>query len=93
LYVLRYIFLDINKNETIIFFRFFLQLIVIYEDYMSKRYKESYLEIETIVTFMETCTFDESNKQCSDAYHHIAQATKVFIALTLKIDSEKVNIN
>jgi len=58
---------------------------------MSERYKESYLNIESIVKFMETCKFDESDKQYSDAYHHIARATSVFIALTLKIDSEKVN--
>jgi len=60
---------------------------------MSKRYMESYLGIETIVTFMETCKFDESNQQYSDTYHHIARATKAYIALTLKIESKKVNIN
>lgn len=42
---------------------------------------------------METCKFDESNEQYSDAYYHIACATNAYIALTLKIDSEKVNLN
>lgn len=42
---------------------------------------------------METCKFDESNEQYSDAYYHIAHATNAYIALTLKIDSEKVNFN
>lgn len=80
-------------NNTIIFFRFCLQLIVIFEDYTNKRYKESYLGIESVVKFMETCTFDESNKQSSDVYHHIARSTNAYIALTLKIDTENVNIN
>jgi len=42
---------------------------------------------------MKTCKFDESNEQYSDAYYHIACATNAYIALTLKIDSEKVNLN
>ncbi|XP_016657442.1 uncharacterized protein LOC107882879 [Acyrthosiphon pisum] len=81
---------DTGKGDEFVFYRFFLQLITIHEDYMSERYKESYLNIESIVKFMETCKFNESDKQYSDAYHHIARATNVFIALTLKIDSEKL---
>lgn len=57
---------------------------------MSKRYEDSYLEIESIVKFMETCKFDESDQPYLNAYHHIAQSTYVYIALTLEIDSEKV---
>ncbi|CAI6353710.1 unnamed protein product [Macrosiphum euphorbiae] len=79
-----------GKDDEFNFSRFYLQLTTIYEHYMSKRYMESYLEIETMVTFMETCKFDESNQQYSDAYHHIARATKAFIASTLKIDSKKL---
>uniref|UniRef100_A0A2S2PAG1 Uncharacterized protein n=1 Tax=Schizaphis graminum TaxID=13262 RepID=A0A2S2PAG1_SCHGA len=56
----------------------------------SKSYKESYLEIENIVKFMKSCKFDESNEQYSDAYYHIAYATHAYIALSLKIDSEKL---
>ncbi|XP_060870952.1 uncharacterized protein LOC132945272 isoform X2 [Metopolophium dirhodum] len=80
---------EIDENEFN-FYRFYLQLIVIYEDYMSKRYKESYSGIESVVKFMKTCTFDKLNKQNSDVYHHIAQATNAYIALTLKIDSENL---
>eukprot|EP00102_Acyrthosiphon_pisum_P021228 XP_016658438.1 PREDICTED: uncharacterized protein LOC107883282 [Acyrthosiphon pisum] len=80
---------EIDENEFN-FYRFYLQLIVIHEDYTSKRYKESYVGIETIVKFMETCTFDESNKQNFNVYHHIAQATNAYISLTLKIDSENL---
>lgn len=42
---------------------------------------------------METCKYEESDEQYSDAYYHIACATNAYIALTLKIDSEKVNFN
>ena len=49
------------------------------------------MEIESVVKFLETCKFDESDQQYSDAYHHIGQATYAYIALTLKIGSEKVN--
>lgn len=42
---------------------------------------------------MKTCKYEESDEQCSDAYYHIACATNAYIALTLKIDSEKVNLN
>ncbi|XP_016658449.1 uncharacterized protein LOC100575167 [Acyrthosiphon pisum] len=82
-----------GKDNEFNFSGFYLQLIAIYEHYMSKRYMESYLGIETIVTFMETCKFDESNQQYSDAYHHIARATKAYIASTLKIDSKKLLID
>jgi len=51
------------------------------------------MEIESVLKCMETCKFDESNEQYSDAYYHIAHATNAYIALTLKIDSEKVNLN
>lgn len=86
-----YINLDKTFNEIILFFRFYLQLIVSYELYMNKSYKESYWEMENVVKFMETCKYDESNEQYSDAYNHIAHTTLAYIALTLKIDSEKVN--
>jgi len=74
-----------------LFFRFYLQLVATYELYINKSYQESYLEIESVLKFMETCTFDESSKQYSDAYYHIARATNAYIALTLKIDSDKVS--
>ncbi|XP_016657441.1 uncharacterized protein LOC100160247 isoform X2 [Acyrthosiphon pisum] len=70
--------------------RFYLQLVASYELYNKKRYKESYLEIESVVQFLETCKFDESNEQYADAYNHIARASNAYIALTLKIDSEKL---
>lgn len=79
-----------NKDDEFNFIRFNLQLVASYELYNSKSYEESYLEIESVVQFMETCKFDESNKQYADAYHHIARSTKEYIALTLKIDSEKL---
>lgn len=85
--------LDKISSEIILFFRFYLQLIVSYELYINKSYKESYWEIENVVKFMETCKYDESNEQYSDAYNHIARATLAYIALTLQIDSEKVNYN
>jgi len=75
----------------ILFFRFHLQLVASYELYNSKRYEESYLEIKSVVKYLETCKFDESNEQYTSAYCHIAWATNAYIALTLKIDSEKVN--
>jgi len=94
-YSLSYIYINLDKisSEIILFFRFYLQLIVSYELYINKSYKESYLEIENVVKFMETCKYDESNEQYSDAYNHIARATLAYIALTLQIDSEKVNYN
>ncbi|XP_022178163.1 uncharacterized protein LOC111039142 [Myzus persicae] len=69
--------------------RFYLQLIVSYELYIRKSYKESYLEIERVIKFLETCAFNE-HKQYADAYHHIARATYACIALMLPIDSEKL---
>lgn len=71
-------------------YRFYLQLVASYELYNSKRYKESYLEVESIVKFLETCKFKEYNEHYADAYHHIARATNAYIALTLQIDSKKV---
>ncbi|KAL4141617.1 hypothetical protein QTP88_004228 [Uroleucon formosanum] len=89
-----------GKQEVITYFngykdvfnlnRFYLQLVATYELYNSKRYKESYSEIENIVKFMETCKFDESNELYSSAYHHIARATYAYIAFTLKMDAEKL---
>lgn len=80
--------LIIDKDDEFNLNRFYLQLIVSYELYISKNYKESYLEIESVLKFIETCKFDESNEQYSDAYYHIARATNAYIALTLKIDSK-----
>ncbi|XP_016657447.1 uncharacterized protein LOC100571226 [Acyrthosiphon pisum] len=79
-----------GKDDKFKLIRFYSQLVICYELYNSKSYKESYLEIESVVKFLETCKFDESNEQYSDAYHHIARATYAYIALTLKIDSEKL---
>jgi len=36
-------------NKTFVLFRFYLQLIDIYHNYMTKRYKESYSKIESII--------------------------------------------
>lgn len=83
----------IDKDDEYNLNRFYLQLIVCYELYINKSYKESYLEIENVVKFMETCKYDESNKQYSEAYNHIARATLAYIALTLEIDSEKLLMN
>ncbi|CAI6350792.1 unnamed protein product [Macrosiphum euphorbiae] len=80
----------IDKDDEFNLNRFYLQLVASYELYNSKNYHESYLEIESVLKFMETCKFDESNEQYSDAYYHIARATNAYIALTLKIDSEKL---
>ncbi|XP_060836483.1 uncharacterized protein LOC132919152 [Rhopalosiphum padi] len=80
----------IDKKDEYNLNRFCLQLVVCHELYISKSYKESYLEIENIVKFMKTCKFDESNVQYSNAYCHIADATYAYIALSLKIDSEKL---
>ncbi|CAI6343167.1 unnamed protein product [Macrosiphum euphorbiae] len=82
--------MDSCKNDEFNLNKFYLQLVASYELYNSKRYKESYLEIENVVKFLETCKFDESNEQYADAYHHIARASNAYIALTLKIDSEKL---
>jgi len=79
--------------ENYLIYRFYLQLVASFELYNRKLYKESYLEIESVVKFLETCKFDESNEQYADAYHHIARASNAYIALALKIDSEKVNFN
>ncbi|XP_060878757.1 uncharacterized protein LOC132951078 isoform X2 [Metopolophium dirhodum] len=79
-----------GKDDTFKLTRFYSQLVVCYELYNIKSYKESYLEIESVVKFLETCKFNESNQQYSDAYRHIGQATYAYIALTLKIDSEKL---
>ncbi|XP_025197118.1 uncharacterized protein LOC112595929 [Melanaphis sacchari] len=79
----------IDKDNEFNLNRFYLQLIVIYELYIKKSYKESYLEIENVVKFLEMCKFDESNEHYSNAYYHIAHATIAYIALSLKIDSEK----
>ncbi|XP_022179430.1 uncharacterized protein LOC111040046 isoform X1 [Myzus persicae] len=79
-----------DKDDEFNLNRFYLQLVASYELYISKSYQESYLEIERVLKLMETCKFDESNEQYSDAYYHIAHATNAYIALTLKIDSEKL---
>lgn len=70
--------------------RFYLQLVASYELYNSKSYKESYLEIQGAVKYLKNCKFDKSNVQYFDAYYHITQATNAYVALTLKIDSEKL---
>jgi exonuclease VII small subunit len=73
-----------------LYFRFYLQLIICYELYLNKSYEESLLEIENVVKYLETCIFDESNEQYSDAYNHIARATNAYIAITLNQESDKV---
>ncbi|KAL5240437.1 hypothetical protein ACI65C_007847 [Semiaphis heraclei] len=73
-----------DKDDKFHLNRFYLQLVATYELYNNKRYKESLLEIESVVKYLDACVFDESNQQYSDAYHHIAQATNAYIALTLK---------
>lgn len=80
----------LNYINNFLYFRFCFQLIICYELYFNKSYKESLLEIENVVKSLETCTFDESNEQYSDAYNHIARATKAYIAITLNLESEKV---
>lgn len=73
-------------------FRFYLQLIISYELYVSESYEESLLEIESIVKSMETYKFDDSNQQYSDAYYHVARSTNAFIALTLNVNCDEVNL-
>lgn len=67
-------------------------MIISYELYVSKSYEESLLEIESIVKSMETYKFDDSNEQYSDAYYHVARATNAFIALTLNLNCDEVNL-
>ncbi|CAH1724475.1 unnamed protein product [Aphis gossypii] len=70
--------------------RFYLQLVACYELYNNKSYQESYLEIQGAVKYLEKYKFDKSIVQYFDAYYHITQATNAYVALTLKIDSEKL---
>ncbi|KAE9528198.1 hypothetical protein AGLY_012620 [Aphis glycines] len=70
--------------------RFYLQLVASYELYNSRSYRESYLEIQGAVKYLKKCKFDKSIVQYFYAYHHITQATNAYVALTLKIDSEKL---
>lgn len=70
-----------------------MQLTIIYEQYTCKNYEKSLLEIESILLYLKSCKFDDSNKQYSEAYNHIAWATYSYIALTLNRDFEKVNMN
>ncbi|KAL5240438.1 hypothetical protein ACI65C_007848 [Semiaphis heraclei] len=79
-----------DKDDKFHLNRFYLQLVASYELYNNNRYKESLLEIESVVKYLDICKFDKSNRQYSGAYHHIARATNAYIALTLKIDSEKL---
>lgn len=50
------------------------------------------MEVENIVKSIETNTFNDSNEQYSDACNHIARATNAYIALSLNLDSENVNL-
>lgn len=66
-------------------------MITTYELYVRGSYEESLLEVENIVKSIETCTFDDSDEQYSDACNHIVRATNAYIALSLNLDSENVN--
>ncbi|KAL5240440.1 hypothetical protein ACI65C_007850 [Semiaphis heraclei] len=79
-----------DKDDKFHLNRFYLQLVASYELYNRKHYEESYSEMKSSVKYLETCKFDESNEQYSDVYFHIARATTAYIALTLKIDPEKL---
>lgn len=76
-----------------LFFRFYLQLIIVYELYMCGSYDESLKEIENVVKFIESCKYDESNEQYSDAFNHIVRTTNAYVAITLNRNSENVNLN
>lgn len=60
---------------------------------MCGNYEESLKEIESVVKFIESCKYDESNEQYSDAFNHIVRTTHDYIALTLNRKSESVNLN
>lgn len=77
--------------KKIFFSRFYLQLIICYELYFSGNYKESLLEIENVIKSMDSCVFDESTEQYSDACNHIARSTNAYISSSLNLDFKKVN--
>lgn len=54
-------------------------------------YEESLLEIQSVLKTMESCKFDETNAEYIDAWKHIIRSTYAYIAITLNLDSEKVN--
>lgn len=68
-------------------------MIIVYELYMYGSYDESLKEIESVVEFIDSCKYNESNEQYSDAFNHIARTTNAYVAITLNRNSENVNIN
>ncbi|XP_025425242.1 uncharacterized protein LOC112694091 [Sipha flava] len=78
------------KKDAFDLKRFCLQLIISYELYNRKNYEKSLLEIESMFLYLKSCKFDDSNKQYSEAYKHIAWSTYTYISLTLNRDSEKI---
>lgn len=75
------------------FFRFFYQLVIIYELYTCEFYKDSLLAIRDVIKSLDTRIFDESDEPYFYACHHISWATYGYIALTLNHDCENVSIN
>lgn len=68
-------------------------MIIAYELYMCGSYDESLKEIESVVKFIESCKYDDSNEQYSDAFNHIVRTTNSYIALTLNHNYENVKSN
>lgn len=66
---------------------------MIYELHAKKSYNESLSATKSVITYMKSCKFDETNKQYIKAYNHIAQSTYAYIELTLNLDSKMVILN
>lgn len=77
----------------VLFFRFYLGLIISYELFNNGDYEKSLSEIQKIVKYVEMCKFDKSNNHYLETCNHIARTSNAYIALTLNVNFEKVNLN
>lgn len=62
-----------------------------FELYNNRSYEKSLKEIEGVVKSLDSCTFDDSYKQYSNSFNHIARSTYAYIGLSMNVDSKKVN--
>lgn len=74
------------------FFRFHYKLIISFEYYNSANYKKSLSEIEGVVKHLDSCTFDDSLKQYTNSFNHIARSTYAYIALSMNGDPKEVHL-
>lgn len=65
---------------------------MVYEQFTNGNFSEALVEIESVINFLNTSKYDESDAQHS-VYNHIAWSSKAYIELILNLDYKKVNFS